>query len=192
MTTRTTRFEREAILERRLALATRLMGGAVAVLAVVLVAALVGRDPAPQVASVDLPNPMGGPTLAAPAAGGAAADLGGLEVGATDVQLGDVPLDVTVVSQWRITNPTGEALPFVVGQPQVLEGCCPGPVHVDGDEVAPGGTVTVPAGEAVTVQFPLQMHAGMDGPHHLTVPLQAGEVATSLHVTGNFTSTASI
>lgn len=183
----TTTQDRTAGLERRLALATRVVGALVAALLLLLVAVLAFRDPVPQAPGTDLPNPMGGEAVAAPAAAGPPAPLGGLEVSATEVELGDVPLDVTIVSQWTVDNPTDEALPFVVGQPQVLEGCCPGPVHVDGAEVLPGGTVTVPAGAAVTVQFPLQMHAGMDGPHHLAVPLQAGGATAALHVTGNFT-----
>ncbi len=71
------------------------------------------------------------------------------------------------------------------------EGCCPGPVEGEGEQVSAGTTVTVPPGTAVTVQFPLQMHPGTDGPHHLTVPLEAGAASTELHVTGNFTDRAS-
>ncbi len=183
------RAAQEELLARRMTWATRVIGAVVAVLVVVLVATLVGRDPAPQPV-LDLPNPMGGQAVPAPAASGAPAELGSLRVEATEVALGDVPLNVTVVSRWQLTNPTDGAVTFTVGQPRVLEGCCPGPVYVDGDQVAAGGTVTIAPGAEVTVQFPLQMHPGMDGPHHLTVPLEAGGSATDLHVTGNFTATA--
>jgi len=46
----------------------------------------------------------------------------------------------------------------------------------------------VPAGGTVLVQFPLQMHPGMDGPHHLAIPLEAGSEQAALQVTGNFTA----
>ena len=48
--------------------------------------------------------------------------------------------------------PTGQ--PVAVGQPRVLEGCCPGPVYVDDAQVPAGGTVTVAAGATVVAQFP--------------------------------------
>ena len=97
-------------------------------------------------------------------------------------------LFATVVAFW-IGRPI-ITLSFTLGQPQVLEGCCPGPVYVDDELVPVGGVVTVASGASVTVQFSLQMHPGMDGPHHLTVPVQAGSVSTQLHVTGNFTAQA--
>lgn len=183
------RAAHEEHLARRLRWATRAVGAVVAVLAVALAVALAGQDRSPE-PMPDLPNPMGGQAVAAPSATGAPAAFGGLQVDATEVDLGDVPLNVTVVSRWQVRNPTDAPVAFTVGQPRVHEGCCPGPVYVDGDEVAAGGSVTVAPGTAATVQFPLQMHPGMDGPHHLTVPLEAGGVITDLHVTGNFTATA--
>lgn len=53
-----------------------------------------------------------------------------------------------------------------------------------------GQSVVVPAGDAVTLQFPLQMHPGMDGPHHLAIPLLAGEGSGTVDVIGNFTADA--
>lgn len=170
--------------------ATRVAGVVVGVLVVALVVTVATGEPRSAGPDADLPNPMGGPAIAAPAATGDPVALGGLEVAAPDVTMGDVPLNVTVVPGWEVANPTDAALTFTVGQPQVLEGCCPGPVHVDGSEVPTGGTFTVEPGTSVTVQFPLQMHPGMDGPHHLTVPVQADGGATQLHVTGNFTADA--
>jgi len=170
--------------------ATRVAGAVVGLLVVALVVTVATGGSRTVSPDADLPNPMGGPAVAAPAATGEPVALGGLEVVAPDVAMGDVPLNVTVVPRWEVTNPTSGPLTLTVGQPQVLEGCCPGPVHVDGAEVPAGGTVTVDAGASVTVQFPLQMHPGMDGPHHLTVPVQADGAATQLHVTGNFTARA--
>lgn len=183
------RAAREERLARRLQWATRAVGAVVAVLVVALAVALAGQDRSPE-PTLDLPNPMGGEAVAAPYATGQPVELGDLQVEASEVQLGDVPLNVTVVSRWQVANPTDAPVAFTVGQPRVHEGCCPGPVYVDGDEVAAGGSVTVAPGTEVIVQFPLQMHPGMDGPHHLTVPLEAGGAVADLHVTGNFTATA--
>ena len=179
--------------ERRLAIVTRVTGSLVAVLAVALVISI-AVDPRtsadPTDAGLPLPNPMGGPAEHAPAATGDPVALGGLEVVAPDVTMGQVPLNVTMVSTWEVSNPTDESLTFTVGQPQVHEGCCPGPVVVDAQTLVPGDTVTVVAGDVALVQLPLQMHPGMDGPHHLSVPLDAGGDQTALHVTGDFTSAA--
>lgn len=181
---------RRRAMERRLALATRAVTAVVGLLLVVLVVVLATREPSPVAAVLDLPNPMGGPVQAAPFATGDPVAVGGLEVTAPDVVMGAVPLDTTVVPRWEVTNPTAGPLTFTVGQPRVLEGCCPGPVYVDDVEVPAGERVTVDAGASVTVQFPLQMHPGMDGPHHLTVPLQVDGEVTELHVTGDFTAAA--
>lgn len=137
-----------------------------------------------------LPNPMGGPARVAPGEATGALDLAGLEVTGADVQMGDVALGVTYVPGWEVTNPTDEAVSFAVGQPQVLEGCCPGPVYADGELTQAGQEFTVPAGGTMLLQFPLQMHPGMDGPHHLAVRLTAGAEQTAVHVTGNFTADA--
>lgn len=189
------RAARQAALERRLRWTVRLGTGLVAVLAVLLVVTVLadrrGSDPViGATTDVALPNPTGGPARVAPVATGAPVSFGGLQVEAPDTHMGDVPLNVTVVPHWIVSNPTGTDATLTVGQPRILEGCCPGPVYVDGKQIAPGSTVTVPAHDQVFVQFPLQMHPGMDGPHHLTVPLSAQGEHAQLHVTGNFTSTA--
>lgn len=196
MTTTTTRRPAPATRQaatRRLRVLTRLVTGLVGVLAIVLGVVLViamgsGGGDDGGAADLPLPNPMGGPALHAPAPSGPAVTVGGLEVVASEVAMGDVPLDVTMVSSWTLTNPTTDPVTLVIGQPQVHEGCCPGPVYVDEQLVVPGGTVTVPAGGEALVQFPLQMHEGMDGPHHLTIPLTVDGDVTELHVTGNFTA----
>lgn len=188
------RAAQRAVLERRLQWATRIGVGLVAALGLVLVVALVvDRGDAASTATttdVALPNPMGGPVRAAPVATGDPVAFGGLQVQSPATEMGDVPLGVTLVPQWIVSNPGDAAATLTVGQPRVLEGCCPGPVYVDEQEAVPGTTLDVPAGEQVLVQFPLQMHPGMDGPHHLTVPVSSEGEAADLHVTGNFTAGA--
>lgn len=137
-----------------------------------------------------LPNPMGG--LARTAPGDASGDLtlAGLQIAGAEVEMGEIALGVTYVPGWLVTNPTDAAVTFLIGQPQVLEGCCPGPVYANGELTESGQQLTVqPSGELL-LQFPLQMHPGMDGPHHLVIPLASGNSHTALHVTGDFTATA--
>lgn len=137
-----------------------------------------------------LPNPMGGPTRAAPGEATGDLRLGGLEISGAQVAMGDVALDVTYVPGWVVTNPTDRDVAFTTGEPQVLEGCCPGPIYVDGELTRVEESFDVPPGGSVLMQFPLQMHAGMGGPHHLTVPLLAEGEQTEVHVTGDFSADA--
>ncbi|MDX1619448.1 MAG: hypothetical protein R3320_00555 [Nitriliruptorales bacterium] len=137
-----------------------------------------------------LPNPMGGPARTAPGDASGVISLGDLTIDGAEIAMGDVGLGVTFVPDWEISNPTGEAITITVGQPQVIEGCCPGPVYADGELTQAGQELTVPARGMVRLQFPLQMHPGMDGPHHLTIPLTSGDQQTAVHVTGNFTALA--
>jgi hypothetical protein len=137
-----------------------------------------------------LPNPMGGLARTAPGEPTGEVTFGGLAVSGTEIAMGDVALGITYVPSWRIDNPTGQDVTVTVGQPQVLEGCCPGPVYADGELTQAGQQLAVPAGGSVQLQFPLQMHPGMDGPHHLAIPLQAGKGEAAMHVTGNFTADA--
>ena len=145
---------------------------------------------APSTFDASLPNPMGGAARTAPGTADGELALAGLAVTGTKVAMGDVGLGITYVPDWTVTNPTGNDIEVTVGQPQVIEGCCPGPIYADGALTQPGQTLTVPAGGQVLLQFPLQMHPGMDGPHHLAVPLSAGGTTGALHVTGNFTTNA--
>jgi hypothetical protein len=48
----------------------------------------------------------------------------------------------------------------------------------------------VPPGGSVLLQFPLQMHRGMDGPHHLAIPLVADGEEAAVHVSGDFDPSA--
>jgi hypothetical protein len=156
-----------------------------------LIAGLAMPDAEQAVFDPTLPNPMGGAARTAPGEVAGEVTLAGLQVADVEVEMGDVALGVTYVPGWEIRNPTDRAVTFAVGQPQVLEGCCPGPVYADGELTQAGQELTVPPGGSVLLQFPLQMHAGMDGPHHLAIPLDADGEQAALHVSGNFTPTAS-
>lgn len=188
-----TRAQRVAQFERRSALAVRaayvVVGGLLTLLVVLAATGHIAPRSGPD---LPLPNPMGGPALHAPAAEGAMPSVGDLVVTGDTVAMGQVPLDVTAVPSWTITNPTDRAAAFTTDRAQVLEGCCPSDVHVDGRPVLPGTAVTVPAGGSVVVQLPLQMHLGMDGPHHLLVPVASADGAehAQLHVTGDFNAAA--
>lgn len=146
-----------------------------------------GRSP---VFDDTLPNPMGGPARTAPGEATGETAFSGLEIIGTEVSMGDVGLGITYVPGWEVTNPTDAEVVFTIGQPQVLEGCCPGPVYANGQLTETGQELTVAPGAVVLLQFPLQMHRGMDGPHHLAIPLGAGDDQTAVHVTGNFTAAA--
>lgn len=172
---------------------TRVIAAAGVLLAAFLLYAGVVTFGSPRESRFDdsLPNPMGGPARTAPGEAVGEASLAGLRIAGSEVAMGDVALGVTYVPGWQVDNPTGEAVTITIGQPQVLEGCCPGPVYADGELTQADQSVTVPAGDSVLLQFPLQMHPGMDGPHHLTVPVSSGGEQTALHVEGNFTAEAS-
>lgn len=148
----------------------------------------------PQTSRFDdtLPNPMGGPARTAPGQADGDLLLAGLEIEGADVAMGEVALGVTYVPGWEVSNPTDTAVTFLVGQPQVLEGCCPGPVYADGELTEAGQELTVAPGGELLLQFPLQMHPGMDGPHHLVIPLASGDEQTAVHVSGDFTASAPV
>ena len=175
--------------EQRLMRGLTVAGGLIAAF---LIYALVVSFSSPSASRFDdtLPNPMGGPARTAPGDATGEAALAGLTIEGIHVQMGEVALGVTYVPGWEVTNPTDAAVTFLVGQPQVLEGCCPGPVYADGELTQAGQGLTVAPGGAVLLQFPLQMHPGMDGPHDLAVPLASGDEQTALHVTGDFTASA--
>lgn len=170
-----------------------LIGLAVLVLAFVLyalVASASASSPQGRSSDATLPNPMGGPALTAPGDASGEVTIDGLEVSGVEVAMGEVALGVTYVPDWTVSNTTDQPVTLVVGQPRVIEGCCPGPVYVDGELVEAGQQLTVPPGGELLLQFPLQMHPGMDGPHHLAIPLASGGEQTAVHVTGDFTASA--
>ena len=173
----------------------RIMRGLVAagvLIAAFLIYALAMSFSAPRESRFDdtLPNPMGGPARTAPGEATGEAVLAGLTIDGAEVAMGEVALGVTYVPGWTVTNPTDATVTFIVGQPQVLEGCCPGPVYADGELTQAGQELTVAPGDELLLQFPLQMHPGMDGPHHLAIPLVSGDEQTAVHVTGDFTASA--
>jgi hypothetical protein len=117
-------------------------------------------------------------------------ELAGLRIDDVRIDMGVVTLDETHVPSWTVNNPMRTTISFRILQPQVVLGCCPGPIVVDGTVVPPGTTVTVAAGHGVEVAFPLRMHAGMDGPHHLLIPIEVGDRRVALEVIGDFAATA--
>ena len=163
--------------------------GVVALAVSVAISVSSGSDTATiTAADPSLPNPMGGPALPAPGTVAGEASLAGLHIAGSEVAMGDIALGVTYVPTWEVTNPTDRELTFTAGQPQVFEGCCPGPVYANGELIRVGQELTVAPDSSVLLQFPLQMHAGMDGAHHLGIPLQADQEQAVLQVTGNFTA----
>jgi len=105
----------------------------------------------------------------------------GLVVEGAHVDLGTVPLDVTVTPTWTITNTSSEVVQLGEPHASVVEGCCPGPLTLS--------DITLEPGESSVMEFPLQMHAGMDGPHDFDVHVPFGDAADylTLKVVGNFT-----
>lgn len=109
-------------------------------------------------------------------------DQAGLMVEGSIIDLGVVPLDVTVTPTWTITNTGSEAVALGEAHASVIEGCCPGPLTFSDSVLEPG--------ESTRLAFPLQMHAGMDGPHDFDVHVPYGdgpEDYLTLKVVGTFT-----
>lgn len=123
-------------------------------------------------------GPMGGPVLDVPAETTGVATAAGVEVVGSEIALGDVGLDITVEPTWTLVNRGAE--PVVLGEPHasVIEGCCPGPLVV--------GTSLLAPGESTELIFPLQMHAGMDGPHEFRIHVPVGDEVLEVGVTGDF------
>lgn len=125
-------------------------------------------------------GPMGGLLYDTDTQASGVAAVGGVEVQGAEVELGQVPLNVTVVPAWTLTN-TGDQ-PVTLGEPHatVVEGCCPGPLELTATTLAPG--------ESAELTFPLQMHPGMDGPHDfdIHVPLTGSSEFLTLGVSGDF------
>lgn len=108
----------------------------------------------------------------------------GVEVDAKTVALGHVPLNTTVEPSWKLVNNSGSEVSFGEPHAEVVEGCCPGPLRL--------GTQTLAPGETTELSFPLQMHPGMDGAHEfdIHVPLTSGgqQAILELSTTGHFSS----
>lgn len=88
---------------------------------------------------------------------------------------------------------SGEEAVFGTSLPNPMGGqarTAPGTVYADGELTQAGQQFIVPPKGAVLLQLPLQMHPGMDGAHHLVIPLEADSEQAAVQVTGNFTDTA--
>lgn len=152
-----------------------LLVGAVALGATALISPDSFDAPAPEV------GPMGGSVADVDMERSGVASAGPIEVVGSNIAMGDVPLDVTVVPTWRLTNTGTEPVELFEPHASVIEGCCPGPLQL--------GTQVLSPGESTDLVFPLQMHAGMDGPHEFLVhvPLDpTGTQVLELEVTGDF------
>lgn len=128
-------------------------------------------------------GPMGGEVLETPGAATGDASAGGVEVTGAEWEMGRVPLNVTVTPEWRLRNTSDR--PVSLGTPlaEVVEGCCPGSLNLSATTLAPG--------EVARLDFPLQMHPGMDGWHDFrvhvpVVPEGGAEEHLTLGVTGDF------
>ncbi len=125
-------------------------------------------------------GPMGGLLYEAEAATSGRAVAAGIEVEGAEITLGLVPLNVTVMPEWTLTNRSDR--PVSLGEPHasVVEGCCPGTLELTATTLAPGASATL--------SFPLQMHPGMDGPHDfdIHVPIVGSDELLTLGVTGDF------
>lgn len=109
-----------------------------------------------------------------------AASLNGVVVEGAEVNMGIIPLDVTVTPEWTLKNDGTESIALGEPHASVVEGCCPGPLTLT--------TATLAPGETARLTFPLQMHVGMDGPHRFDVHVPVGVDGDylTLGVTGDF------
>lgn len=126
-------------------------------------------------------SPMGGPVIETPGTRGGAATAGGITVtDGADIAMGRVPLAYAVNPTWHLRNTTDR--PVTLGRPKVavVRGCCPAEPML--------GTTTLAPGQATTLEFPTQMHPGMDGDHlfRLTVPVGTSGDALTLSLAGDF------
>jgi len=125
-------------------------------------------------------GPMGGAVVDVPMTRSGSAAAGSIEVDGSQIEMGIVPLDVTVIPSWTLVNTGTE--PVVLGEPHasVIDGCCPGPLELGVRTLEPGGSTDL--------SFPLEMHPGMDGPHQFLVhvPVGTGSDYLELTVIGDF------
>ena len=120
-------------------------------------------------------GPMGGKVLETPGTRAGTASAGGVEVtDGADIAMGHIPLAFAVNPTWHLRNTTDHVVTF--GQPKVtvVKGCCPA------DPVL--GATTLAPGAETTLQFPTQMHPGMDGDHLFMLAIPVGDSPASLTV----------
>ena len=128
-------------------------------------------------------GPMGGEIVETPGTVSGTASAGGVEVANANYEMGPVPMNVTVVPKWTLRNTSDTAVSLDAPHAEVVEGCCPGTPKLSAQTLAPGA--------AADLEFPLQMHDGMGGPHHfiLHVPVRTVDGSVDfleLNVTGDF------
>jgi hypothetical protein len=172
---------------------------AVAAVAAIVVGVLVGRAltddrPTPSVAAAghggELPpgyrltgemSPMGGPVIETPGTRSGEASAGGVVVtDGSDIAMGHVPLAYAVNPTWHLRNAGDQ--PVTLGTPKVtvVKGCCPAEPILGATALAPG--------EETTLEFPTQMHPGMDGDHlfRLAIPVSGAAEPLVVSVAGDF------
>lgn len=97
----------------------------------------------------------------------ASAEVNGVRVEGSEIQMGKVPLNKTVSPAWTIENTSGDTVELGEPHATVIEGCCPGQFLLEDPTLEPG--------ETTRLVFPLQMHPGMDGPHDFDIHLPVGD-----------------
>lgn len=157
--------------------------GAVLAIGVAIANRHPGNDSSSDQAATGEVGPMGGRVIATPGKATGAAAAAGVEVTKANWALGRVPLMMTVKPTWTLRNTSSQTVTLGQPHPEVVKGCCPGPLTL--------GATTLAAGASTTLDFPLQMHPGMDGPHDLVVhvpvqPTGADPATLALRVTGDF------
>lgn len=125
-------------------------------------------------------SPMGAPVLVTPGTRNGTAQAGGVTVEGADITMGHIPLAYGVNPTWQLVNFTDH--PVILGKPRldIVKGCCPGQIALGATTLAPGARTTL--------QFPLQMHPGMDGDHlfRIAVPVDGSDSPLVLSVAGDF------
>lgn len=97
----------------------------------------------------------------------ASAEVNGVRVEGSEIQMGKVPLNKTVSPAWTIENTSGYTVELGEPHAAVIEGCCPGQLLLEDPTLEPG--------ETTRLVFPLQMHPGMDGPHDFDIHIPVGD-----------------
>ena len=140
-----------------------LIGGS----ALLLVLTASGGDDKAPAGDAKARGPMGGEIVPTPGTASGTVSVGGVEVVNANYEMGAVPMNVTVVPKWTLRNVSDTAVSLDAPHAEVVEGCCPGTPKLTSLTLAPGAVSEL--------EFPLQMHEGMGGPHYfiLHIPVRA-------------------